>query len=72
MTDELSRGELEKDSARELDAHGFLFRCSTHDAWTDGKQGHTVKSRAGRRGLRDGQRGSTANDVTMNDSERRG
>jgi hypothetical protein len=33
--DELSRDELEKDSARELDAHGFLFRCSTHDTIVD-------------------------------------
>jgi hypothetical protein len=31
--------KLKKDSARELDARRFLFRCSTHDAWTDGKQG---------------------------------
>jgi hypothetical protein len=43
------RGELEKDSARELDVHGFLFRCSTHDVWTDGKQGRAAKSQAGRR-----------------------
>jgi hypothetical protein len=66
------RGKLEKDSARELDVHGFLFRYSTHDAWTDGKQGRVAKSRAGRRGLRNGQRDSTVNDVTTNDGERRG
>lgn len=46
MQDTGRRGELEKDSARELDTHKFLFRCSTHDAWTDGKQGCAAKSRA--------------------------
>jgi hypothetical protein len=38
--------KLKKNSARELDAHRFLFCCSTHDAWTDGKQGRAAKSRA--------------------------
>lgn len=42
-------GELEKDSAREADAHRFLFYCSMHDAWTDNKQGRAAKSSARRR-----------------------
>jgi hypothetical protein len=32
-------GQAEKDSERELDVRRFLFRCSTHDAWTGSKQG---------------------------------